>query len=226
MKGAGTVKEMRRFYPNCALASNLIGFVGIDSNGLEGVERHYDDYLKGETVTVRAERDAGGRLLLYGDVEDGTNGMDAVLTIDKNIQYFAERALAKAITKFHAKAGVALVMDPITGEVLAMANSPSYDPNDVKRFSPHDWRNRTVTDAFEPGSTIKPFLLAAALEEGVVKLDDSFFCENGKYRVADRVFHDKKKYGNLSAREIIKYSSNIGAAKIGRGSGRSVITGA
>ncbi|MEK7313283.1 MAG: penicillin-binding protein [Deltaproteobacteria bacterium] len=215
VKGAGTVKEMRRFYPNRALASNLIGFVGIDSNGLEGVERHYDDYLKGETVTVRAERDAGGRLLLYGDVEDGTNGMDAVLTIDKNIQYFAERALAKAITKFHAKAGVALVMDPITGEVLAMANSPSYDPNDVKRFSPHDWRNRTVTDAFEPGSTIKPFLLAAALEEGVVKLDDSFFCENGKYRVADRVFHDKKKYGNLSAREIIKYSSNIGAAKIG-----------
>ncbi|MFZ3072334.1 MAG: penicillin-binding protein [Thermodesulfobacteriota bacterium] len=215
VKGAGTVKEMRRFYPNRALGANLVGFVGIDSNGLEGIERHYDGYLKGETVTVRAERDAGGRLLLYGDVEDGTNGMDAVLTIDKNIQYFAERALAKAVAKFRAKAGAALVMDPVTGEILAMANLPSYDPNDFKRFSPHDRRNRIVTDAFEPGSTIKPFLLAAALEEGVVKLDDSFFCENGRYKVADRTFHDKKKYGNLSAREIIKYSSNIGAAKMG-----------
>ncbi|VAW36050.1 Cell division protein FtsI [Peptidoglycan synthetase] [hydrothermal vent metagenome] len=218
--GVGLVKESRRFYPNRNLAANLIGFTGLDSDGLEGIEFLYDAYLRGSAVSVNAARDARGKLLVFEEPDDSVQGMDVVLTIDKNLQYIAEKAIARTVKEYGAKAATAVVMDPYTGDVLAMANVPTFDPNEIGRYKPYQWRNRAVTDVFEPGSTLKAFLLAGAIEEGLVVPDDIFFCENGKYNVMDRTFHDTKKHGWLSARNIIRYSSNIGAIKIGERLGK------
>ncbi|MBI5560420.1 MAG: PASTA domain-containing protein [Deltaproteobacteria bacterium] len=219
LKGIGMVKENRRFYPT-SLAVNLIGFAGVDSNGLEGVELNYDERLKGEPFTLKAERDARGRLLLFEDIRGNVEGMDVVLTIDKTVQYIAEKALKKAVDSYGAKGGTAVVMDPSTGELLAMASFPTYDPNNPGGSGPEARRNRAVTDMFEPGSTIKAFLLSASMEEGIVSPEELFYCGNGRYEVKDRVFHDVKRYGWLSVRDVIKHSSNIGAAKIGEKLGK------
>jgi cell division protein FtsI (penicillin-binding protein 3) len=221
MQGIGIVKESRRFYPNRRLASNLIGFAGVDSKGLEGVELYYDKFLKGASRKVVVEKDARGRHLIFEDIEGQSRGMDVVLTIDSTIQYIVEKALRKGIDKVGAKGGTAVVMDPATGEVLAMATIPTFDPNNFRSFRPGDWRNRAVTDGFEPGSTLKVFLLAALLEEGVVGPEDIFYCENGKYRVRDRTIHDHKKHGWLSLANVVKYSSNIGASKAAEKLGRA-----
>jgi len=222
IKGVGIIKESRRYYPNRTLASNLIGFTGVDSNGLEGIEHSYNRFLVGTARRISGGRDARGRLILYGDTDNVVpiEGMSVELTIDKTIQYVTESALKRAIDKSGAKGGIAVVMSPATGEVLAMANQPGFDPNDFGRASPALWRNRAVTDTFEPGSLIKVFLVAGALEENVVTTGDIFYCENGKFRVADRVFHDAEKNGWLSVANIIKFSSNIGALKIADKMGR------
>ncbi len=223
VSGVGIMKESRRFYPNKQLASNLVGFTGLDSNGLEGVELFYDSTLKGENRKFTGEKDAMGRLILFENIEQAapSQGMVVELTIDKNIQYITEKALKKAVEASGAKGGTALVMDPLTGEILAMASLPTFDPNNFGKFEPRHWRNRVVTDLFEPGSTFKLFLVSAALEEGIIRPGDSFFCENGSYKVADRVFHDHEKYGWLTVSQIIKYSSNIGSAKVGEKLGRA-----
>ncbi len=215
LPGIGMHKEKRRYYPVKSLAANLVGFAGVDSDGLEGVELYYDKYLKGAQATVRAGKDARGKLLLYEDMDEAVRGMDVILTIDKTIQYIAEKALQKSLLSTGARSGVVIVMDPHTGEVLAMANAPTFDPNEFTRFKPGQWRNRAITDTFEPGSTIKAFLLASVVEEGLLGPNDIFFCENGKYKVADRIFHDTKEHGWLSVKNILKLSSNIGAAKMG-----------
>lgn len=221
--GVGVIKESKRYYPNGTLASNLLGFTGVDSRGLEGLELYYDNVLKGSTVKVVGERDATGGLLLYEDLDKKVplEGMAVELTIDKTIQYITEKALERAVTSTEAKAGMAVVMDPFTGEVLAMAVRPGFDPNDYGRYGPTKWRNRAVTDVFEPGSVFKMFLMAAALEEDIVDPMDIIWCENGRYRVADRVFHDTHKHGWLSVPQILKYSSNIGSAKIGEKVGKN-----
>lgn len=213
IKGIGVVKESRRFYPNRRLASNLIGFAGIDSKGLEGVELYYDRFLKGDSRKVVVQKDARGKRLLFEDIGDQDRGMDVVLTIDSNIQYITEKALKNGVDKAGAKGGMAVVMDPATGEVLAMATVPTFDPNNFRGFGPGDWRNRAVTDTFEPGSTLKVFLLSALLEEGTLGPEDIFFCENGKYKVKDRTIHDHKKHGWLTLADIVRLSSNIGALK-------------
>ncbi|MFQ5329714.1 MAG: penicillin-binding protein [Thermodesulfobacteriota bacterium] len=217
VRGVGLLKESRRFYPEPQLGSNLIGFVGMDSTGLEGVELKYNRYLAGGEVTVRGERDALGREMLFDSLEKSQSprGNDIVLTIDKTVQYIAERELAKVVAATGSKAGIAIVMDPNSGEVLAMANAPTFDSNHFWNHRPNEWRNRAITDSYEPGSTFKAFLLAAALEEGVVGPNDIFFCENGSYDVADRTFHDVKQHGWLSVANTIKYSSNICAIKLG-----------
>lgn len=222
MTGIGFVKEGRRFYPNPQVASHLIGFVGIDSKGLEGIESGYNSYMTSPSVRLIAERDAHGNELFYSRTDsDSYKGMNLVLTIDKTIQYIAEKELVKAVSGSNAKSGMAIVMNPKTGEILAMANAPSFKPDSFFEYNdPGIWRNRAITDAFEPGSTFKTFLIAAAFEEGVAKPNDLFFCEEGSYKVADRVFHDVKKFGWLSLAQIIKYSSNIGAAKIGEKLGK------
>lgn len=222
LDGIGIIKESRRFYPNRQLASNIIGFTGLDANGLEGIERYYDSMLRGSSARFTGEKDAMGRMLVYEDLGKTVplEGMEVELTIDKTIQYVAEKALKKAVDKYDAVGGTAIVMDPATGEILAMANQPSFDPNDIRRFDAGHWKNRAVTDVYEPGSTLKLFLIAAALDEGIVKPSSSFFCENGNWRVKDRVFHDHEKYGWLDVTQILKVSSNICSAKIGEQLGK------
>lgn len=221
--GIGTVKEGRRFYPNRTLASNLLGFTGLDANGLEGVELFYDKALKGSARKLIGDKDAAGRVMLYEDAAKSADarGMNVELTVDKAVQHIAEKALKKAVEDSRAKGGTAVVMNPHTGEVLAMASYPNYDPNAFKDYSQREWKNRAVTDTFEPGSILKTFLVAAALEENAVRSTELFYCENGSYRVADRVFHDAERHGWLTVPQVVKVSSNICAAKIGERLGKA-----
>ncbi|MDO8446076.1 MAG: penicillin-binding transpeptidase domain-containing protein [Deltaproteobacteria bacterium] len=216
IQGIGFVKENRRFYPNAELASHVVGFSGIDGSGLGGIELAQDAQIKGKVEFVRAERDALGKRTLPKDFgfEDSLTGNSIVLTIDKTIQYTAEKELANAVKKSGAKGGTAIVMDPKTGEVLAMANYPQFNPNDLSSSPQIALKNKAIVDTYEPGSTFKVFLLAAALEEGVVKPGDKFNCENGSMEFAGKVIHDTHKHGTLTVREIMKVSSNIGSVKI------------
>ena len=215
--GIYLIKEPKRFYPNRELAGQLLGFAGLDSTGLEGLELKYDSYLKGSPKKILLGKDAKGKKIYTG--ENPTAGKEnknynLILTIDSRIQYLAESQLKNAIGKTGAKGGIAIVMNPKTGEILAMANMPGFNPNTFFRYSPGSWRNKVITDCFDPGSTFKPFLSAAALEEGVIDENNELYCENGAYVVGDRIIRDVKKHKDLSFREIIKYSSNIGAVKI------------
>jgi len=222
MEGINFLKETKRFYPQGETGGHIIGFAGIDSKGLEGVELAYDEFIRGEPGYVLISKDALGRSIAPENpgLHRSGEGCEIVLTIDKNIQYIAERELKKAVQARSAKGGMALVMNPKTGEILALALQPPFDPNRFTSFSPHAWKNRAITDAFEPGSTFKVFLLAAALEEGIAAPRDVFFCENGSYTLGGKVIHDLHKHGWLSLGEIIKVSSNIGASKVGKKLGR------
>ncbi len=215
-EGVGMFYEPKRHYPQGQLAGQVIGFVGRDSEGLEGVELRYNDFIRGETGSSVAERDALGRRVLVEGVE-GLHippGSDVHLTLDTAIQHMAEKELEASIAKYRAKAGVAIVVEPFTGEVLALANYPSFDPNNYSKHSAEQRRNRAVTDSFEPGSTFKTILAAAALEEGVVGKDDLFYCEMGKYSYAGRVIHDTHPHGWLPFSKILQVSSNIGFTKV------------
>jgi len=213
----GFVKEPKRFYPNAEIGSHVIGFTGLDPEGLEGIERKFDSTLLGNTGYMITERDALGRDVgTRGMVtKDASTGQNIGLTIDKNIQYIAEKELAAAVESSRAKGGIAIVMEPNSGKVLAMANYPTFNPNSLAKASPQALRNKAITDSFEPGSTMKVFLIAAALEEKVIYPQEGFNCENGVYNIGGRTIHDTHKYGRLSIGDILKYSSNIGAAKIG-----------
>lgn len=227
LEGIGFVKETKRFYPNMEIASNVIGFTGVDPSGLEGVELKYDSTILGNSGYLITERDALGRdIALKGAViKNSSKGSNLVLTIDKNIQYITEKELAAAVKTSGAKGGIAVVMDPQTGRVLAMANYPTFNPNTFAGY-PHQYlRNHAICDSFEPGSTMKVLLLAAALEEKVVSPGDRFNCENGSYSVGGITIHDTHTYGTLSVSDILKYSSNIGAAKIGRRLGATRLYG-
>ncbi|MGE5248272.1 MAG: penicillin-binding protein [Verrucomicrobiota bacterium] len=214
--GIGTVEEPKRFYPNRELASSLLGFTNLDSEGIEGLELSLDKYLRGERAYLLCERDARGRLITPASapVEIRTKGHAVTLTIDRNIQHVAERELQAAVDKYDAQGGMALVLSPKTGEILAMATAPSFNPNTPAAAPASFRRNRILTDSFEPGSTFKVFTLAAALETGAVGTTDRFFCENGAYRYAGKVIHDTHKYGWLTPPDILKYSSNIGIVKV------------
>ena len=219
IEGIFIVKEPKRFYPSGELAGHLIGFVGSDANGLEGLELKYDQQLKGNPEKLLWTRDAKGKRL-YPRVEKPEaaqkENYNLVLTIDSRIQHLVESNLKAAVKSKGAKGGFAIVMDPRTGEILALANEMAFDPNNFSTVDAGTGKNKAITDCFDPGSTFKPFLAAAALEEGVVKETDLFNCENGNYRVADRVIHEaqRKRHGTLNFREIIKYSSNIGSVKV------------
>ena len=215
--GIGVTTETRRYYPGREIAAHLIGFSGADNQGLEGLEKRYDDSLKGPEHRLIRMRDALGRSFSINRTDPSGRGMHhLVLTIDKEIQYKAQQALKIAVKKTRAKGGHCIVVNPETGEILAMAVVPEFNPNAFSKYRPDQWRNRIVTDCFEPGSTIKALLLAASLEESVVTPDSQFHCEEGEYKVGGRVVHDTHKYGKLSASDIIVYSSNIGAIKIGQ----------
>jgi len=216
LEGVGVLTETRRFYPGREIAAHLLGFVGIDNQGLEGLEKKYDSLLRGPEVGLLQIHDALARPFSITEQTLPAKGThDLFLTIDKDIQYKAQQALKEAVARTGATAGHCLVVDAGTGQILAMAVVPEFDPNVFWQHQPHQWRNRTITDCFEPGSTIKAFLLAAALEDRSVSRSSKFDCEQGRYRIRDHVIHDTRKHGLLSVSEIIVHSSNIGAVKIG-----------
>ncbi len=215
--GISFVKESRRYYPNSEVAAHVIGFTGVDPQGLQGIELKYNSQLLGNTGYLVTERDALGRDIALMDkvVQKSSKGYNITLTLNKNIQYVAEKELAKAVTESRAVGGMALVMDPQTGKILAMASYPTFNLNAFRNYPQDSLRDRAVTDTFEPGSTMKVFLIASAIESGIIGPNDTFNCENGSYAIGGRIIHDTHKYGNLRVSEILKYSSNIGAAKIG-----------
>ena len=225
IEGIFLVKEPKRFYPNGELAAHLLGFVGLDAHGLEGLEKKFDASLKGKPEKLAWARDAKGKKLLLRVAKNETLQDDTenlVLTIDNRIQYLVETNLKEAVLDKGAKGGLAIVMDPKTGEILALANQMGFNPNNVADLKPERWRNHAIADYYDPGSTFKPFLVAAAMEEKIIRESDRFFCENGNYKVANRVIHEaqRKRHGTLTVREILKYSSNIGSAKIAQKMGK------
>jgi cell division protein FtsI (penicillin-binding protein 3) len=221
LPGVYLTREPRRYYPNRGLAGALIGWAGVDGRGLEGLELRWDKELRGARAEVPGLRDAFGREVLSAGIGEtpAQTGHDLQTTIDKFIQYRLERALEEGVQKSRAKAGVAVALDPRSGEVLAMAAVPGVNPNDPIAAA-HGARNRAVTDPFEPGSTMKTFTIAAALEAEVVHPDDHWFCENGHTMIAGKVIHDAEPIGNATTVEVLAKSSNICTAKIARRAGR------
>ena len=222
LPGIGTLPESLRFYPSRELAAHVLGFVGADDRGLEGLELAHDRLLGGEPGAALVERDALGREVTAQPtiLRASVPGQGLVLTLDATIQYIAERELEQAWRTTGARSGMTLVMDPRTGELLAMALRPTFNPNVYQTATPTEWRDRAVTDPFEPGSTFKAILAAAALEEHVVRPEDRFYGEQGVITVANRQIHDWKRYGWLTFREVLQNSSNVGAIKVGLQVGR------
>lgn len=214
--GVGTIPERRRFYPHGRMAAPVIGFAGVDSQGLEGIELAYDSYLRGSAAAMSVERDARGRRFVARALESEAprHGANVVLTLDSSLQYVAERELDQRVSETRAKGGLVLILDPRRGEILALAQNPSFDPNQRLAVDPDRLRDRAVSDAYEPGSTMKGLLAAAALEHRAVKTTDRFFCENGRYAIAGHTIHDHHGAGWLSFPEIFQVSSNIGATKV------------
>ncbi|MDQ6993100.1 MAG: penicillin-binding protein 2 [Mariprofundus sp.] len=207
--------EWRRYQPLGPVTGHLLGFVGIDGNGLEGMERRWNSALKGEAGIRQVRRDARGHSLPDGVwLRDAVAGKALTLTLDATIQSVAYAALADAVHEQHAKGGSVVVLRPADGAVLAMANWPGYNPNNFGKYHPGEWRNRAITDVFEPGSTMKPFTIAAALQSGRWQPDSLIFCENGSMKIADYTIHDDHKEGWLDVTGILMRSSNIGAAKL------------
>jgi len=214
--GIELMTEARRYYPNRHLAAHLLGFADIDGRGIEGIELAYEDRLRGSDRRVEAIRDRRGHVVFADDMEDDRTiqGQSVVLTIDKAIQHIAERELALGVRTFEARGGSVVVMDPSSGEILALANYPPFNPNEPSKHPIAHRRNRAVVDRFEPGSTVKPFTMAAALASGAVKPNQSINCENGVTRLGGRLLHDAHPYEWLTPTQILAYSSNIGIAKI------------
>ena len=215
--GVDFTKESRRYYPCMETGAHVIGFASQDNKGLEGIELQYNRYLEGSEARFSRIHDALGRPLIFdGPRIEKQDPFNLILTLDKDISYKAQKALREAVRKSRARSGVCIVMRPQTGEILAMAVVPEFNPNIFWQYQPYEWRNRAITDCFEPGSTQKTFLLAGALEEGVISPETVLNCEKGEYAIGSFIIHDSKPYGMLKVREIIKFSSNIGAIKIGQ----------
>ena len=216
MKGLYSMRESRRFYPGGTLAAALLGAVGLDGEPLGGIELAYNDVLSSRAGVGNFRRDARGHLYLSPSGEAETDIADVELTIDKMLQFIAERELARGVKRAGAKGGTALVVDVSTGAVLAMANRPTFDPNEYSSYPLSQWRNSAIVDAYEPGSTFKVIVIAAALDAGMVTKDEVLDCENGKIRIGKDVVRDAHPYTKLSVADIVKVSSNIGAYKIER----------
>ncbi len=214
--GIGLSREFERVYPYRHLAGQLLGFVGVDSHGLEGVELAYDDRLRGTSVKSRVSRNAAEHILNQEENPADQRGEDITLTIDVQIQFIAEDVLADAVQSSGARWGGVLVSDVASGEILAWAQYPFFNPNNYREASSTIYRNRLSGDSLEPGSTFKPLVMAAALEEKLVTPETKIFCENGVWRTKYApIRDDTHAYGDLTATEIISRSSNIGMAKIG-----------
>ncbi len=222
LPGLGFTKEPKRFYPQRELAAQVVGVVGTDGRGLEGLELAFDDELSGQNSRLSGFRDAKGRKLLVQGTLDPMEreGAAVTLTLDRHLQYVAEKALSRAVEDAKAVAGTVVVLEPKTGELLALANNPRFNPNTPESLQRETLRNRAALDAFEPGSTMKAFVVAAALEEKAVKADDVFFCENGAWRIGRHIINDTHPYAWLAPKGILQVSSNICMAKVGQALGR------
>ncbi|PIR21361.1 MAG: penicillin-binding protein [Deltaproteobacteria bacterium CG11_big_fil_rev_8_21_14_0_20_47_16] len=221
ISGLRFVEESKRVYPSGKLASTVLGAVGMDSEGLAGIEMEYDKELKSQHSKMYYQRDARGRLI-YTPVafKDQSDVGNVELTIDKTIQFITESALDRAVVDSKSRSGVAIVMDPKTGAILAMASSPNFNPNEYSKYPLSTWRNRALSDAYEPGSTFKVLTVATALDQSLVKPEQRFDCMNGAIAIGNATIHDHDPYGMLSVKDIIKVSSNIGAYKIAQVIGR------
>ncbi len=215
LRGIALVQETRRYYPKGELASQVLGVVGDDGNGLEGVELALDDLLAGAPAKVPSLRDGAGRTVLAGAPSAGRDreGARVELTLDQGLQLAAERALARAVTGSRALSGMAIALDPRTGEVLALAAAPTFNPNAPRRAE--ELRNRAVADSFEPGSTMKTFTIAGALDRGALRPLDPIDCGNGSLAIGAHVIHDHAALGWVGASKVLAVSSNVGAARIG-----------
>jgi cell division protein FtsI (penicillin-binding protein 3) len=216
LSGLHFASESRRCYPMGRLAGQVLGFVGLDPRGLEGLEARYERQLAGSAVERTVMRDAlRGTLLFPGSgFSEAEPGLDLQLTLDATLQHIVERELRAAVERHNAASASAVFLDPSTGAILAMASVPDFDPNEFNRASKESWRNRAVTDVYEPGSTFKVITAAAALEANLVDPTDVFDCENGGVVVAGKRIDDHHPFGDLTFSEIMAESSNVGAIKI------------
>ncbi|HEX7672853.1 MAG TPA: penicillin-binding transpeptidase domain-containing protein [Bdellovibrio sp.] len=219
IRGLSFVEEWRRVYPNETLLAQTLGFLGIEGQGLEGLELGYDQALRGNQKKVIIKRDARGRPLINDGLmfTENPDGNELKLTIDSDLQYTLESELQNAVTTFDADHAVGIVLDAKTSEILAMSSAPSFDVNKAMTTPSNYRRNKVVTDGFEPGSTMKALVIAGALRDGTVQPNTKFFCENGSYKVGDKIIREaetKEKFGDLTVGEILAVSSNIGTTKI------------
>lgn len=223
--GLGIRMEPKRVYTAGTLAGHVLGAVSIDGVGQEGVESFYDKILRGQEGCEEYMQDAARRKiwLIKDKCRSPVNGNHIILSIDSVVQQFTQKILGATCEQYHAESGVAVVMDPKTGDILAMASWPEVDPNNFGATPPDKRRNRAVTDPYEPGSIFKPFIASRAIMEKIVTADTTFNCHNGEYRVGKRTIHDVHGYGNLTVREIVVKSSNIGMAQIGQKMGNHLL---
>ncbi len=216
LPGIGLISEPRRTYPQGALAGRLVGFANVDGLGVRGIEQAQDEWLAGHAESVAVQRDARGRILAYaGHDPRSSAGGDVALTLDAVLQAEAEAALADTVAATGAIGGFVIALDPANGDVLALAEAPGFDPNQFRKAKYPETRQRVFTDAIEPGSTFKTFLIASALERGAIRPSDRFDCENGAWRVPGKTLRDTHKYGVLDVGGVLQVSSNICSAKIG-----------
>ena len=214
LEGIGSLKESRRYYPNTTVAAHLLGYVGLDNTGLAGIELSYDRYIRGKPGTALVQTDA--RRHVFSRTErPPTTGSSVELTIDQVLQWMVERELKAAVAEHRAASATAIVMDPWTGEVLAMANEPTFNPNAFGTARPASRRNRAIQDIYEPGSTFKVVTASAALEEKVVRLSDPIDVAPGHIRIGRRTISDVHRYGVLTFNDVMVKSSNVGAIKVG-----------
>jgi cell division protein FtsI (penicillin-binding protein 3) len=215
LEGVYFMDESMRVYPNRELASQTLGFVNMNGDGGEGIELQYDKELKGKDGVFSFDVDAHRRSFRVKMETPPVQGHSLVLSIDKSIQYITDRELAAGVEKVRARAGTAIVMESDTGRILAISNYPAYNCNNYNEYPSDLHRNRAVTDMFEPGSTFKVVVATAALEAGLTRPDEMIDCQMGTIIIGRHPFHDHKAYGLLSFSQVLEFSSNVGAAKLG-----------
>lgn len=214
LPGIHLLDESKRYYPAGEITAHVLGFTNIDGKGIEGIEKLYEKPLTGVEGRRTIRKDAQGREVEVLDERERVEPENIQLSIDQRIQTIAYKAVKSAVLTYKATSGSAMVVDVKTGEVLAMVNSPSFNPNNMRNASPHKRRNRAITDLFEPGSTVKPLAILAGLDYGSVKVDDTIDTYPGWMRLGGSLVQDTRNHGEMSLREILKYSSNMGVTKV------------
>ncbi|MCG7870773.1 MAG: penicillin-binding protein 2 [Candidatus Thiodiazotropha lotti] len=215
IKGLDLQSEYRRFYPSGEVMSHIVGFTNIDDQGQEGMELAYDQWLSGTPGAKRVIKDGSGRVVnQVENIQSPAPGKDLTLSIDRRLQFLAYRELKAAVAKHRARSGSVVILDAQNGEILAMVNSPAYNPNDLQDRRSSKLRNRSVTDVFEPGSTIKPFAVAAAMEQGKFRPTTPIDVSPGYMKVGRYLVRDHRNYGMIDVATVLRKSSNVGASKI------------